>query len=112
MSPSDTHSKHQEIGEITARAGFILRQLRDSLQQLGLDKTIADVAGSIPNARERLGYVVTMTREAAEGVINSVEITQPLQTDLGEKAEKLSQRWDATSGTPLEKEQTQALAAG
>lgn len=111
MSPSDIHSKHQEIGEITARAGHILRQLRDSLQQLGLDKTIADVAGSIPNARERLGYVVTMTREAAEGVINSVEITQPLQTDLGEKAEKLSQRWDATSGTLSDKEQTQALAA-
>ncbi|MGJ0480352.1 protein phosphatase CheZ [Pantoea agglomerans] len=111
MSPPDTHSKHQEIGEITARAGYILRQLRDSLQQLGLDKTIADVAGSIPNARERLGYVVTMTHDAAEGVINSVEMTQPLQTELGEKAEKLTQRWDATSGSPLDKEQTQALAS-
>ncbi|NYS30787.1 MULTISPECIES: protein phosphatase CheZ [unclassified Pantoea] len=111
MSPSDIHSNHQEIGEITARAGYILRQLRDSLQQLGLDKTIADVAGSIPNARERLGYVITMTREAAEGVINSVEITQPLQSELAEKAEKLTQRWDATSGIPLDKHQTQALAA-
>jgi len=68
------------------------------------------VAGSIPNARERLGYVVTMTREAAEGVINSVEITQPLQTELGEKAEKLTQRWDAASGNPSDKEQAQALA--
>ncbi|QCA06666.1 protein phosphatase CheZ [Pantoea vagans] len=110
MSPSDTHSKQQEITEITARAGYILRQLRDSLQQLGLDKTIADVAGSIPNARERLGYVVTMTREAAEGVINSVEITQPLQTELGEKAQKLTQRWDAASGNPADKELAQALA--
>ncbi|MDH2067094.1 protein phosphatase CheZ [Pantoea sp. GD03673] len=106
MPLPDSHSK-QDITEITARAGSILRTLRDSLQQLGLDKTIAEVAGSIPNARERLGYVVTLTREAAEGVINSVEITQPLQTQLAEKAEQLTQRWEASSSA---KDSSQALA--
>lgn len=111
MSLPDTHSEQQEITEITARAGAILRTLRDSLQQLGLDKTIAEVAGSIPNARERLGYVVTLTREAADEVINSVEITQPVQTQLTEKADRLLQRWNATSAEPLTKEQTHLLAA-
>jgi len=111
MSLPDTHPKQQEITEITARAGSILRTLRDSLQQLGLDKTIADVAGSIPNARERLGYVVTLTREAANEAINSVEITQPLQTELAEKAEQLTQRWNETSGNVSDKAQTDALAA-
>ncbi|WP_337014363.1 protein phosphatase CheZ [Pantoea sp. AS142] len=110
MSLPDTHSKQQEITEITARAGSILRTLRDSLQQLGLDKTIADVAGSIPNARERLGYVVTLTREAANDVINSVEVTQPLQTELADKAGTLTQRWNATSVKLLDEGQAHALA--
>ena len=111
MSLPDSHSKQLEITDITARAGSILRTLRDSLQQLGLDKTIADVAGSIPNARERLGYVVTLTREAADGVINSVEITQPMQTQLAEKAEQLTHRWNATAGSSPDEDQTHALAA-
>lgn len=111
MSLPDTHSGQQEIREITVRTGSILRTLRDSLQQLGLDKTIADVAGSIPDARERLGYVVTLTREAANGVINSVEMTQPMQTLLAEKAGGLTQRWDATNAQRLDEGQTRELAA-
>ena len=111
MSLPDNHSEQQQISEITARTGAILRTLHDSLQQLGLDKTIAEVAGSIPDARERLGYVVTLTREAADGVINSVEITQPMQTQLADHAEQLTQRWEANADRPFSDDQAQALAA-
>jgi len=111
MPLPDTHSEQQQISEITARTGAILRTLHDSLQQLGLDKTIAEVAGSIPDARERLGYVVTLTREAADGVINSVEATQPMQTLLADNAEQLTQRWETNASQPLNSDQAQALAA-
>lgn len=111
MSLPDTHSEQQDIREITVRTGSILRTLRDSLQQLGLDKTIADVAGSIPDARERLSYVVTLTREAANGAINSVEMTQPMQTLLAEKAKHLSERWKAASSHQPAEGETRELAA-
>ncbi|WP_312630790.1 protein phosphatase CheZ [Pantoea piersonii] len=111
MSVPEINDEKKEILELTVRTGSILRSLRDSLQQLGLDKTIADVAGSIPDARERLGYVVTLTREAADGVINSVEMAQPLQTLLSEQASQLMLRWDATSGNTVSDTPTLELAA-
>lgn len=111
MSVPEINGEKKEIRELTARTGSILRSLRDSLQQLGLDKTIADVAGSIPDARERLGYVVTLTREAANGVINSVEMAQPLQTLLSEQASQLMLRWEATSGNTVSDKLTLELAA-
>ncbi|MBK0018882.1 protein phosphatase CheZ [Kosakonia sp. S42] len=55
----------------------LLHKLRDNLYQLGLDKTIAEVAGSIPDAHDRLGYVVTLTRDAVGCVLNSVERRNP-----------------------------------
>jgi chemotaxis protein CheZ len=40
--------------------------LRDSLRELGLDQAIAEAAEAIPDARDRLDYVVQMTAQAAE----------------------------------------------
>ena len=100
MTSPDINGEGTDIRALTLRTGAILRYLRDSLQQLGLDKTIAEVAGSIPEARDRLGYVVNMTREAAEGVLTSVELTQPLQCGLADDAEKLTSRWNAWEENP------------
>ncbi|ORM63968.1 protein phosphatase CheZ [Pantoea rodasii] len=100
MTSPDINGEGTDIRALTLRTGAILRSLRDSLQQLGLDKTIAEVAGSIPEARDRLGYVVNMTREAAEGVLTSVELTQPLQYGLADDAEKLTSRWNAWEENP------------
>lgn len=111
MSLPDFQGKDPDIRALTVRTGAILRTLRDSLQQLGLDKTIAEVAGSIPDARDRLGYVVKLTREAADGVLNSVEIAQPVQTQLAEDAEKLTLRWNAWAVSAQEDNSTRELAA-
>lgn len=111
MSLPDIHGKDSDIRALTVRTGAILRTLRDSLQQLGLDKTIADVAGSIPDARDRLGYVVKLTREAADGVLNSVEMAQPVQSQLTEDAEKLTLRWNAWAASIRKDNYTRELAA-
>ncbi|MBK0019433.1 protein phosphatase CheZ [Kosakonia sp. S42] len=102
--------KKNDIHALILRTGYILRTLRDSLHQLGLDKTIAEVAGSIPDARARLGYVVTLTRDAADGVLNSVEQAQPGQALLAEGAASLSLRWDAWFESPGDNAQARALA--
>ncbi|KTS28075.1 protein phosphatase CheZ [Pantoea stewartii] len=92
------------------RAGFMLRNLRNSLRELGYDQTLSEVAGGIPDARARLGYVVTMTENAASEVLGCVELTQPAQTTLQDTAESLLARWNSTAITPENEGAARALA--
>lgn len=92
------------------RAGFMLRNLRNSLRELGYDQTLSEVAGGIPDARARLGYVVTMTENAASEVLGCVELTQPAQTTLQDTAESLLARWNSTVITPENEAAARALA--
>lgn len=71
IKPADEHS----AGDIIARIGSLTRMLRDSLRELGLDQAIAEAAEAIPDARDRLYYVVQMTARAAERALNSVGVT-------------------------------------
>lgn len=80
IKPADEHS----AGDIIARIGSLTRMLRDSLRELGLDQAIAEAAEAIPDARDRLYYVVQMTAQAAERALNSVEASQPHQDSNGE----------------------------
>ncbi|KMW75037.1 chemotaxis protein CheZ [Photorhabdus luminescens subsp. luminescens] len=88
--------------EIISRIGQLTRMLRDSLRELGLDKTIAQAAEAIPDARERLDYVVQMTAQAAERALNCVEAAQPRQNELESSAISLKKRWDEWFENPVE----------
>jgi chemotaxis protein CheZ len=88
--------------EIIARIGQLTRMLRDSLKELGLDKAIAQAAEAIPDARDRLDYVVQMTAQAAERALNSVEAAQPRQTAMEKGAKALTTRWDEWFDQPIE----------
>ncbi|PHM37497.1 protein phosphatase CheZ [Xenorhabdus innexi] len=90
--------------EIISRIGQLTRMLRDSLRELGLDQTIAQAAEAIPDARERLNYVVQMTAQAAERVLNCVEVAQPRQNELEASAKSLTQRWDEWFANPTDLE--------
>ncbi len=88
--------------DIIARIGQLTRMLRDSLKELGLDQAIAQAAEAIPDARDRLDYVVQMTAQAAERALNSVEAAQPRQTALEQGAKTLTNRWDNWFDSPIE----------
>src|SRR5690606_12984552 len=75
IKPVDALSPNDMI----VRIGSLTRMLRDSLRELGLDQAIAEAAEAIPDARDRLDYVVQMTAQAAERALNSVEASQPHQ---------------------------------
>ena len=89
-------------GDIISRIGQLTRMLRDSMRELGLDQAIAQAAEAIPDARDRLDYVVTMTAQAAERALSSVEAAQPRQNELETGAKALSGRWDAWFENPIE----------
>ncbi|KAA8996700.1 protein phosphatase CheZ [Affinibrenneria salicis] len=88
--------------EIISRIGQLTRMLRDSLRELGLDQAISQAAEAIPDARDRLDYVVQMTAQAAERALNCVEAAQPRQNKLEEDAKSLKVRWDQWFENPIE----------
>ncbi|TCL02246.1 protein phosphatase CheZ [Sodalis ligni] len=88
--------------DLIARIGQLTRMLRDSLKELGLDQAIAQAAEAIPDARDRLDYVVQMTAQAAERALNSVEAAQPRQTEMEKGAKTLTTRWDDWFENPIE----------
>ncbi|CNI30440.1 MULTISPECIES: protein phosphatase CheZ [Yersinia] len=88
--------------DIISRIGQLTRMLRDSLRELGLDQAIAQAAEAIPDARDRLDYVVHMTAQAAERALNCVEAAQPRQNELESSAKALKVRWDEWFANPIE----------
>ncbi|MBS0846988.1 protein phosphatase CheZ [Citrobacter sp. JGM124] len=96
-----TELQPNSAADIVARIGSLTRMLRDSLRELGLDQAIAEAAEAIPDARDRLDYVVQMTAQAAERALNCVELSQPHQAELERGAKSLSGRWDEWFENPI-----------
>jgi len=71
------------------------RTLHDSLRELGFDKKLESAAASVPDARDRLAYVATITEQAAGRALNATESARPIQDKLAKDAGELSARWDA-----------------
>ncbi len=87
---------------IFSRIGHLTRLLRDSLTNLGLDRAIMEAAEAIPDARDRLNYIVSKTSQAADRALNCVEIARPLQNELNDQATSLTTRWDEWFDEPVE----------
>ncbi|PKH26983.1 protein phosphatase CheZ [Enterobacterales bacterium CwR94] len=97
--------------DIITRIGSLTRMLRDSLRELGLDQAIAEAAEAIPDARDRLDYVVQMTAQAAERALNCVEAAQPRQNTLEREAKALQGRWDEWFENPIELSDARSLVS-
>ncbi len=79
---------------VFAKLGQMTRSLHNLLRELGLDSALQKVAKEIPDNRERLNYIATMTAKAAERTLNAAEAAQPIQRELGETARDLAGKWD------------------
>jgi chemotaxis protein CheZ len=94
------------------RIGQMTRGLHESLRELGLDQMIEKAAQEIPDARDRLNYVATMTEQAADRVLNATDIANPLQDNIIDKAASLEAKWKDVMKTPsLKSEYNEAAEA-
>ncbi|MBB3140407.1 chemotaxis protein CheZ [Halomonas organivorans] len=110
MSTETQSGDYQASGdELVQRIGHLTRMLRDSMRELGLDKEIERAADAIPDARDRLSYVATMTEQAAERALNAIDRAQPLQDDLSQQAEALDARWAEWFAAPKELDEARDL---
>ena len=99
-------------GDVMSRVGSLTRTLHDALRELGYDRLLEKTASSIPDARDRLDYVVKMTEQAAVRALNAIEAAQPIQDRLGDEAERLSAQWQKLYDKQLNVEEFKALVAG
>lgn len=79
--------------EVINKIGQITRVFHDSLRELGYDKNLEKAAKAIPDARDRLNYIATMTQQAAERVLNATDAAQPVVEKLEGEARYLSAEW-------------------
>lgn len=77
----------QQLGKLT-------RDLHEALNSFRVDSRIADITQKdIPDAQERLNYVVEMTEQSAHRTLNAVEESLPISEELGRRAVELQQAW-------------------
>jgi chemotaxis protein CheZ len=75
------------------RLGGIVRLLHDSLRELGYDRALSEAATQITDAQGRLEHIASLTEQAANKVLNTVDQGMPEQEALGKSAKEMDDRW-------------------
>ncbi len=92
------------------KIGHMTRALHDSLRELGYDKGLEKAASSIPDARDRLNYVATLTQQAAEKVLNATDAAQPVVEKIEVESLRLARDWQRLFDKQLDVDQFKSLA--
>jgi chemotaxis protein CheZ len=92
------------------RLGHIVRQLHDSLRELGYDRSLSDIATEVTDAAGRLEYIATLTEQAANKVLNSIDDAMPVQDELIRISSELEGRWGSLFEGKLGIEEFKMLA--
>jgi chemotaxis protein CheZ len=100
---SGNEEMYEQIGQIT-------RKMHNALRDMGYDKSLERVADAIPDARDRLSYIASLTKGAADRVLNAIDVAQPLQDDLSSNSKTLSERWNLLYANQLSTEEFKQLA--
>jgi len=108
LLPHDPDSE-DPAERMTARIGGLMRVLRDSMRELGLDKQVEQAAEVIPDARDRLKYIANMTEQAAERALNATDVAMPLADQLRKSADMLDGRWKTWYEAPQDIAESRAL---
>ncbi len=89
--------------ELFAEIGKLTRQLHDSLMNFQLDSRLNDLAtADIPDAKERLNYVITRTEEAANKTMDAVESIFPVVDTIQKQIKTVNPLWQKLMHNKLE----------
>ncbi|GHF80733.1 protein phosphatase CheZ [Thalassotalea marina] len=80
--------------ELFAEIGKLTRQLHDSLMNFQLDSRLNDLAtADIPDAKERLNYVIDRTEDAANKTMDAVESIFPVVDTIQHQINTVKPLW-------------------
>ncbi len=92
---TDSSDLFHEVGRLT-------RELHDAINGFLLDEKVTELAEKdIPDAGERLRYVITMTEQSANTTLSLVENSIPMTDEMSAKADALSEEWKRFKGREL-----------
>ncbi|MCG9598160.1 protein phosphatase CheZ [Vibrio sp. Isolate25] len=93
----------QEIGELT-------RDLHESIKQFSLDERMSQIANDeIPDARDRLQYVIDKTETAANKTMDAVDRCMPIADNLHEGLLQVRPQWNELMHGRIELNEFKAL---
>ncbi|MFL6676272.1 MAG: protein phosphatase CheZ [Massilia sp.] len=92
------------------RLGGIVRLLHDSLRELGYDQKLTEASSAIVDAQDRLEYVASLTEQAANKVLNTLDDGMPAQDVLSKHAKDMEGRWADLFAGKLSIDEFKALA--
>ncbi len=93
----------KEVGKLT-------RQLHDSITDFRVDNRLSELAASdMPDARDRLSYVLDKTEAAANKTMDAVERTLPMADKLQESLQQVRPQWNALMNGKIALEEFKAL---
>ncbi|HEX7634926.1 MAG TPA: protein phosphatase CheZ [Noviherbaspirillum sp.] len=108
--PAEAPVEDQSGKPIYERLGGVVRMLHDSLRQLGYDRSLSHVADQINDAQGRLEHIASLTEQAANKVLNTVDTSMPAQEKLSEQAKTMEDRWALLFEGKLSIDEFKALA--
>lgn len=105
-----------QIGKVQESVLFqevckLTRQLHDALTTFYLDERLSHITqNEIPDAKERLNYVITMTEQAANTTLNAIEELLPLTENMGQQSNTLSENWERFRSREMSVEEFRVLS--
>lgn len=99
----NAHALFDQLGHLT-------RQLHTSLQEFELDPRLPTLAEKdIPDARDRLNYVIDMTDKAANKTMDAVDACMPLSDKLSHNIQSVMPLWNSLMTRKIEVGQFKVL---
>ncbi len=93
----------QELGKMT-------REIHDSIMKFRMDSRISDLAETdIPDAKDRLEYVIEMTEKAANTAMGVIEESTPVAEKLSAEASVLKGQWNKFRNRELSVEELRVM---
>ncbi|TDR71631.1 protein phosphatase CheZ [Paludibacterium purpuratum] len=86
-------SQKQQQQAVFQQLGQMTRTLHKALQDVEGDSELVRAMDAIPDARERLAYVLSMTEQAVSRVLNAVDAMTPVLDRSQHDAQRLLVQW-------------------
>ncbi|THB64397.1 MAG: protein phosphatase CheZ [Gammaproteobacteria bacterium] len=109
----DSMTKLRE-SELFKELGTLTRDLHDTIKNFGVSDMDIDLKEltevQIPDATERINYVIETTEKAANRTLEAVEQGLPLAIDISDRANYLQDRWEKFKSRDLTVDQFRELS--
>ena len=97
--------------DLFLEVGRLTRELHEAINSFLHDSRINDMTSvEIPDAKERLNYVITMTQQSADRTLTAVEQSLPLAKELENNSDHLLSEWEKLRARLLKKDDFKELS--